>query len=540
MGDGYPELRADQDRIAGIIAREEERFRQTLQAGHRAARHASWPSCREGDALAGRRRLRPLRHLRLPARGHPGDHRRARHRRRRAPATQAALGRAQQVSQGGRQGGQGRSTPTSRRSRRSSTASGPPSSSGREELGDEGHGAGRRPGDDGTCRCSSTARRSTPSPAARSATPARSPPTPAGPRCSTPPTACPGLHRHQVRDRRGQHRAGPGGHRRHRRRPPRRHPPQPHRHPHPALGAAQGARRRTCKQQGSLVDPDRLRFDFGPADALTPEQIREIEDLANARDPRQRRRCATTRPPRPRPTSLGAIAFFGDKYGDIVRVLEAGRHSIELCGGTHVRALGDIGPVKIVSEASIGANLRRIEAVTGTGPDRPPAGRGGRAGRAGRASSTCPVGEVVDGARKRLDEIKALRDEVKALKRQAAGGPGRRAGAPGGRRGRSSPGSTASSATRLRDLAVAAARPARHPGGGARHGARGRRRGARRRGHARTAASHASALLEEAKALIKGGGGKDPLLAVAGGKDADGLDAALDTVRAAAGLPPAS
>ena len=133
--------------------------------------------------------------------------------------------------------------------------------------------------------------------------------------------------------------------------------------------------------------------------------------------------------------NLGAIAFFGDKYGDIVRVLEAGRHSIELCGGTHVRALGDIGPVKIVSEASIGANLRRIEAVTGTGPIERLREEERRLAELAEVLNV-PVGEVVDGARKRLDEIKALRDEIKALKRQAAGGQAVDAGGQGGRRRR--------------------------------------------------------------------------------------------------------
>src|SRR5205823_14960720 len=95
--------------------------------------------------------------------------------------------------------------------------------------------------------------------------------------------------------------------------------------------------------------------------------IGEIEDLANAEilGNEPVRHYETTKHTA---EELGAIAFFGDKYGEIVRVLEAGRHSIELCGGTHVRALGDIGPLKIVKEESIGSNLRRVEAVTGTGP----------------------------------------------------------------------------------------------------------------------------------------------------------------------------
>ncbi|MDQ6852107.1 MAG: alanine--tRNA ligase, partial [Actinomycetota bacterium] len=118
------------------------------------------------------------------------------------------------------------------------------------------------------------------------------------------------------------------------------------------------------KQSGSLVAPDRLRFDFSHFQAVTPEELEQIEDVAN-------REIITDAPVRHYETTrehaeaIGAIAFFGEKYGDLVRVLEAGDHSVELCGGTHVHALGFIGPVKIVNEQSIGANLRRIEAVTG-------------------------------------------------------------------------------------------------------------------------------------------------------------------------------
>ncbi|MFV2039821.1 MAG: alanine--tRNA ligase, partial [Acidimicrobiales bacterium] len=118
------------------------------------------------------------------------------------------------------------------------------------------------------------------------------------------------------------------------------------------------------KQQGSWVGPDKLRFDFSHYEPLTPDQIAAIEDLVNGEvlSNAPTRHFETTMD---EATQLGAIAFFGDKYGDIVRVLEAGERSIELCGGTHVAALGDIGLVKISSEGSIGSNLRRIEAVTG-------------------------------------------------------------------------------------------------------------------------------------------------------------------------------
>ena len=118
------------------------------------------------------------------------------------------------------------------------------------------------------------------------------------------------------------------------------------------------------QQQGSLVAPDRLRFDFSHFSALTRDELEEITALVNAE-------VLADEPVRNYETSRaaaeesGAMAFFGDKYGEIVRVVEAGGASVELCGGTHVGATGMIGPIRIVSEASIGANTRRIEATTG-------------------------------------------------------------------------------------------------------------------------------------------------------------------------------
>ena len=165
------------------------------------------------------------------------------------------------------------------------------------------------------------------------------------------------------------------------------------------------------KQQGSLVAPDRLRFDFSHFEPVTADQIRAIEDLVNREvlDNDPVRHFETTMD---EARDLGAIAFFGDKYGEIVRVLEAGRHSIELCGGTHVPPAGDIGPMKIVSEGSIGSNLRRIEAVTGIGPIDRLREEEDLLARAADALGT--TGETAEGIEKR---------------QRAEGGPGRDQGA---------------------------------------------------------------------------------------------------------------
>ena len=118
------------------------------------------------------------------------------------------------------------------------------------------------------------------------------------------------------------------------------------------------------QQKGSLVDEHRLRFDFSHAEPVSPEEIRQLETLVNAQ-------IRANLPVAAKITSLeeakrsGAIALFGEKYGEQVRVLSMGDFSIELCGGTHVNRSGDIGLCKIVTEIGVAAGVRRIEAITG-------------------------------------------------------------------------------------------------------------------------------------------------------------------------------
>ena len=286
------------------------------------------------------------------------------------------------------------------------------------------------------------------------------------------------------------------------------------------------------KQQGSLVAPDRLRFDFSHYEPMTSDEIARVEDLVNAD-------VLANFPARHYETTkeyaqqIGAIAFFGDKYGDIVRVLEAGPHSTELCGGTHVRALGDIGPVKIVSEASIGSNLRRLEAISGFGPIERLRAEEAQIRQAAGALGVA-TDELVDAVERQRSEVKELRDELKVLKRKLASGRAvelASAAVDGVVVARVDDVDRDS----LRDLAVAV----RDQGaravvlGGATVGG----------GVALVAAVapesgfDASTLIADAARTVKGGGGKNPDLAIAGGKDSSQLDAALDQARVAAKIP---
>ncbi|MDF3073992.1 MAG: alaS [Alphaproteobacteria bacterium] len=126
-------------------------------------------------------------------------------------------------------------------------------------------------------------------------------------------------------------------------------------------------------QKGSLVHPERLRFDISHPKAITPEELRVIEEEVNDRI-RRNSDVQTRLMNQKDAIDAGAMALFGEKYGDEVRVLSMGsgegeRYSVELCGGTHAKRTGDIGLFKIVGEGAVGAGVRRIEAVTGKGAE---------------------------------------------------------------------------------------------------------------------------------------------------------------------------
>jgi alanyl-tRNA synthetase len=171
------------------------------------------------------------------------------------------------------------------------------------------------------------------------------------------------------------------------------------------------------QQAGSFVGPDRLRFDFSHHEPLTVEEIAQVERLANAQviSDAPVRHYETTKA---EAESIGAIAFFGEKYGDIVRVLEAGP-STELCGGTHVHALGFIGPIKVVSEGSIGSNLRRLEAMTGDGAFEYIEFEEQLLRRAGDLLRATPK-EVPDRIERLSEQVRTLESELRGLRAKEA------------------------------------------------------------------------------------------------------------------------
>lgn len=165
-----------------------------------------------------------------------------------------------------------------------------------------------------------------------------------------------------------------------------------------------------ARQQGSLVEPDRLRFDFAHFTALTLDQLHQIETDVNGHvldDPNVRAWHAD----RAEAEAAGAIALFGEKYGDTVRIVDIGDFSRELCGGTHVAHGSQVGAFRLLSESSIGSNLRRVEALTGHGTLRHQDTERRLLNELVGLLGTRPA-DAPDGLRKRLEALAAAQAEL--------------------------------------------------------------------------------------------------------------------------------
>jgi len=279
------------------------------------------------------------------------------------------------------------------------------------------------------------------------------------------------------------------------------------------------------RQQGSLVTPDRLRFDFSHPKGLRPQELAEVAQAANA-DVLTDAAVEVIETSKAEAEALGALAFFEDKYGDRVRVVRAGAHSTEFCGGTHVDALGMIGPITVVSEGSIGSNVRRIFAVTGPTSLALLEDNRRTLEQAAQLLKVEPGG-VLDALQKVLDRQRQAEKELQRLH-------GARLQEEAGRLARLAEGGVVvhrqdgATADQLRDLAQAIVR----------HGARVAVVAGSPGGSKVSVAVasgdgsvDAGVTVKELAQLVGGGGGGSAELAVAGGSDLSKIDTLLAEAR---------
>ena len=289
------------------------------------------------------------------------------------------------------------------------------------------------------------------------------------------------------------------------------------------------------EQKGSFVSPDVLRFDFSHFQKLTREEIEAVERLANRRVREAMPLDEHRHLPIAEARAMGAMALFGEKYGDEVRVVRYGDSS-ELCGGTHVANTGNIGMIKIISESSIAAGIRRIEAITGPAVENMMSDVQNTLRSIGEMFNNAP--DIVAALRKQIEEDQELRKQAelyfaervdalahKLLDNAETISSGVKVVAMNGVR---VPEVVKATAFRIRELApddtvfIAATADAA-----------GKPLLTVMVDNNLTATYNASQIVRQAAKLIKGGGGGQPGFAQAGGKDAEGLDAAMSELRSA-------
>ncbi len=295
------------------------------------------------------------------------------------------------------------------------------------------------------------------------------------------------------------------------------------------------------EQAGSYVDSGRLRFDFTHFSAMTPEEIKKVEDLVNEKI-REDLAVVTEEMSLDEARKSGAMALFGEKYGDTVRVVKMGDFSVELCGGTHVKDTGVITAFKILSETGIAANVRRIEALTGEGLMAYYQEVERELHEAVKIAKTTP-GELTRRIESLLTELKALHTENEKLKSRLAN---------------SAMGDVMNQVVDVEGVKVLAVKVADVDMNGLRNlgdqlkeklgegviviaSAQGDKvnlmaaatDGAQKRG------AHAGNLIKAIAGLVGGGGGGRPGMAQAGGRNPEGIDDALakvaETVKAQVG-----
>ncbi len=288
-----------------------------------------------------------------------------------------------------------------------------------------------------------------------------------------------------------------------------------------------------ARQAGSLVESGRMRFDFSHYTQMAPEEIAQAEAETNQRLIANGR-VQTTVTSKEEAEAMGALAFFGDKYGETVRVVRVGDFSTEFCGGTHTTTAGEVGPLIVTSESSIGSNLRRIEALTGVaayeylvslrrGMDE--IGHSLRASPSEAPARVRGLLEKVEGLEEQLESIRTQRRGELASELGAAaltsGGVSYLVEAVGGLSG-----------TELRQLALGVRDRVGGPSVvalGSSTSGKGSlvcliSKGLLERGLS------ASSLIEAGAAQLGGGGSRDPELAQAGGPKGEMLAAALEQV----------
>jgi len=286
------------------------------------------------------------------------------------------------------------------------------------------------------------------------------------------------------------------------------------------------------EQAGSFVAADRLRFDFTHFSAMTQDEIARVEDLVNEKI-RENLTVSTQEMTLDEAKKTGAMALFGEKYGDSVRVVKMGDFSTELCGGTHVDSTGTIHAFKIISEAGIAAGVRRIEALTGDGLMQYYQKAETDLHAAARAARTTPA-ELTGKIEALLEEVKALHSENEKLRSKLAN---------------DSLGDAMNQAQTMGDIQVLAAKVPDVDMNGLRNlgdqlkeklgecvivlaSVQGEKVNlmAAATDDAQKKGAHAGNLIKAIAVLVGGGGGGRPNMAQAGGKNPAGVDAALKKV----------